>query len=36
VSTDTELTPDQAAAALDLKAGAVFLAAPDGRVVARI
>jgi hypothetical protein len=36
VSTATELTPDQAAAALDLKAGAVFLAAPDGRVVARI
>lgn len=36
VSTETELNRDMAAAALDLKAGAVFLAAPDGTVVARI
>jgi hypothetical protein len=36
VSGDAELTREQAAAALDLKADAVFLAAPDGRLVARI
>lgn len=36
VSTETELNRDMAAAALDLKAAAVFLAAPDGTVVARI
>jgi hypothetical protein len=36
VSTETELTRDQVAAALDLKASAVFLAAPDGNVVARV
>lgn len=36
VSTESELTREQAAAALDLKAAAVFLAAPDGTVIARI
>lgn len=35
VSEAAELTDEAVAAALDLKAGAVFLAAPDGTVVAR-